>query len=293
MSAPSGESPPRCPAVATALVIATLAFSSPAQAGWTRPPGELYLKLYNRLAIGPGGYTAGGAYVDFGFIAVDTSLQIYAEYGALEGVTVVAGGVPFGFSFGGGDETPYVGPLWAGFRLGSPEALLANLHVALEVRYGFSPGWGEVALFGGVVNGEAWRFAPTEQTHLFDGELQLGYGLPWGLWASARAGMRYGTRDQWDAIAIGHAQLGWSSSVGVVLEAHVNVYQPLHTITRNNLSGAGPTRYVGAGLSVSYWVREHWAISAGVEGGLAFEANFAAPVITLGVEYLGVPGDPR
>jgi hypothetical protein len=97
--------------------------------------------------------------------------------------------------------------------------------------------------------------------------------------------MRYSSRGDLGPIFIGMTQIGWHSDFGLVVEGHVSIHQPVGTVRSNNISGAGGTRYIGAGLSVAYWPVPNWGVSIGVEGGLAVQANAATPSFTLGLEH--------
>jgi hypothetical protein len=101
---------------------ALIALTGAAQAGgWTQPEGAYYAKVWGRLLKGGKGYLAngesaelflrppGGEAVEAPFL--DTSLNVYAEYGLLDGTTLLASAVPYGRAKVEDEVAHYVGPI--------------------------------------------------------------------------------------------------------------------------------------------------------------------------------------
>lgn len=255
--------------------------------GWTQAEGAWYVKAWGRLLSGGRGFVGDGANEALGRDFTDQAFNLYGEYGLLPDTTLVVQATPFGRAAVGDASTLYIGPL----GLGARQRLYAGaVQLAVEGRYFYQPDVGEEVLARGVAGGDAWVYVPTVETHRFDAEVQLGAGLPAGLWLSAAAGLRAHTRDALDPAVIGLAQLGWSSSFGLVAELHGTLYEPLGDVEPPfNVAGTGQTRYVGLGLGLSYWFHPSWAVSLGADSAPFAVANAAAAPLTLGIEHRGGP----
>lgn len=266
---------------ATGLLIATLLAPAPALAGaWTQPAGEAYAKIWARAIIGDHGFLADGGVEPIGVDFIDASLNLYLEYGLSEAITLVVSGNPAGFAKAGDSSTGYSGTL----RLGARHALSTGpIRLAAELFYGVAPGIGEIMLAGGAVNGAQFTYIPTYANHQGGGELSIGWGHPYG-WLAASAGTEFNGADALDHALYAFAQAGLSLSFGLVADVHLTWRHNLGEIEVANVSGAGPTRYVGWGVGLGYWITESVGISLGFDGAAMAQANAATPSFTLGIE---------
>lgn len=265
--------------------------------GWTQAPEAFYARVVNRIIAGERGYDRHGDGQDTGGRFTDWQLQLYGEYGLTEALTLVAFATPAGHArFEDGQRasepgriagsTFYTGPIGLGARYGKP---VGPLRLAVEGRYGYAPPVGEEAVGAGrfvcdAAPCERFTYAPGFSHHRFDGEVQAGLGLPAGLWLSVAAGMQAFAGADLDPAVTGLAQLGWAGPWGLVVEMHFTLHHPLGTLTENQISGTGATRYVGNGLGLSWWFSPHVALTGGIDGAFLAESNAAAASTTIGVE---------
>ncbi len=262
--------------------------------GFTQPEGAHYAKVWGRVMIGHDGHLANGdgaeLYIgvrsdDIGGVAYrDLSLNVYAEYGLFDGTTLIVSGVPYGHARVNRAPTSYVGPLGLGAR---QRLLVAGpLHLAIEGRYAWYPGVGSDVLAFGWSDAGDWTYQPTLEGHRGDAEVQAGLGLPFGLWATASAGGRVTSTAGVDPAILASGQLGWSSPVGVVIDAHLVAYEPLGRVeSPANVAGTGQTRYLGYGFGASWWFSPSWAVTIGADSALYADANAAALPVIIGFEH--------
>ncbi len=247
-------------------------------AGWTQPAGAAYAKLWWRSLVGDRVYFADGSSDALPERYLDQALNLYAEVGLLDELTLVAYANPFGYAKYGDESVSYVGNLQAGLRYG---LALGDARLAVEGHYGYAPDIGEEDL---VRDPKATVvYVPTFETHRADGELQLGYPLPFG-WVAASAGYRWYSREHIDPAVYGFAQLGWSPDP-FTLDFHLNLHEPLGDVDLTNVAGAGQTRYLGVGVGASWWFVETLALAFGFEGVAYAQSNAATPTMTLGLEW--------
>ncbi|MFP4600692.1 MAG: hypothetical protein ACLFVJ_20725 [Persicimonas sp.] len=264
--------------IALGALAATLLASSVAHAkAWTQPEGDGYGKLAIRGIVGDQAFTADGD-LEPSRSFVDLSLRHYVEYGLAEQWTILTHGSPIGFAGYGDESTAYTGPLFVGVRRG---LLDGPFKLAVEAHYGYTPPLGEENL---AAEDAAFRYIPTVETHAAGGELQAGYGFDWG-WAVASAGLRWYSRDAIDPAVMGFAQVGFHATDTIQLDAHAALYEPLGDVEETNVSGAGQTRYIGAGLGASWWLLDDVGVALGLEGAPYAESNAGAASITLGAEW--------
>jgi len=262
---------------ASALFLCTaLAPSTATAGGWTQPSGGFYAKVWDRSLIGSKAYLASGEALEVDSFQ-DHALNLYGEYGLLDQLTLVGFTTPVGWATYGEESTSYVGPSFVGARWG---LLQGAVPLAIEAHYGFAPSVGERDL---APLDPTLAYIPTVATQRVDGELQVGYGLPGG-WATASVGARYFTADGLDPVLTANAQLGYSSSFGIVAELHAGLARPFGDVEVTNVAGAGQTDYLGLGVGVSYWFNDHVGVSAGVDGVVYARSNAATPALTLGIE---------
>lgn len=278
------------------ILLGILAAGPASAAGWTQPEGGHYARVVNRIVSGAKGYDRHGVSQRLFGTYDDWQLVAYGEYGLTDAVTLVAQLVPVGHASFEGEEIPhsgpyqaaatYVGPLSVGARFGLP---FGPVRLAVEGRYGYAPPIGDKPLiedrfFPWTPEKEAFTYTPAVSHHRFDGELQVGVGLPWGFWLSGSGGARAIAGADIDPALIGFAQLGWTSPWGLVVEAHFNALHPLGPIEANNIAGSGETRYIGRGIGLSWWLTDHVALTVGQDGGFGVRSNAAALSRIIGVE---------
>lgn len=284
----------RCALAPALLCLAGIAHAG----GWVRPVGDGYAKLDNRILIAEKGYpAAGGSARDTGGRYSEWALTLYGEYGLTPDLTAVVIATPIGWarfedqrSAAFGDrvnaDTAFMGPIGGGARWG---LLQGRANLAVEARYSYAPpvgdtlvGAGSYDCAGQVCGQFFWQ--PTVSSHRFDAELQLGIGLPWGLWFSGSAGGRaFAGVDQDPALRV-FGQLGWQPLDWLVAEVHVDAWLPAGAVTVDALAGTGQTRYVGQGLSLSLWFTPTLALRVARDGARGVRSNAAAPVYAVGVE---------
>lgn len=274
------------------IVLISLWWVSSAWAGaWNQKEGALYSKVWLHSVVGGLAYIEASPSEPTGGLYIDISLNAYLEYGIVDTFTLLVVGRPVGWGSFNGDsgfnQTAYTGPIGLGFRWGW---LPGRFKLALEGQYSYAPPLGEVRVGQGTVpSGASWFFTPTTSSHRLQAELQAGYGFGFGRgyngWFAAHAGVRYHTRPSLGTAMLGLLQLGVSMPFGLVLDLHFNLYLPFEPITTYNISGAGNTRYIGYGLTASYWFNRYIAITAAVEGVVLAWANAATPAIMFGLEF--------
>lgn len=266
-----------------ALLLAMVLAPSQARAwGWTQPRGAHYLRTWVRGLVGTRGYLASGAARPLGGTFVDLGLHAYLEYGLTDEWTFIALGRPVGWAQFEGRAAVYTGEYVVGLR----RALVRGAwNVAVEVRYGLTPPVGDTPLGAGVIDGAAWRYTPTVESHQFTGELQWGRGLGRVGWITGFVGARYNTAPSLRAVFSAGVQAGARFDFGLLVAASVLTSVPFASFTESDVSGAGNTRFVGWGVDVSYAVTPRWALTAGVGGAFLAEGNAAALPFLLGVEH--------
>lgn len=259
-------------------VIFVLGLGEPAWAGWTQQENAYYAKVWTRALVGSQGFFQDGetrSVSDF----TDVNVSGYLEYGLTSRWTLVGFATPFGYA-DVDSSTGYIGPLGVGARLG---LLTGDLKLALEARYAYRPNVGTDVVGQGVSEGQPWFYQPTVETHQVDGEVQLGYGLPFG-WVRLTGGIRGFSRNFLDPAVIASAQLGYSSG-DFVADVHFNLFEQLGDVELTNVSGAGETRYLGIGLTFAYWFSKQWGVGLTPEGVLYARGNAATPSLMLSLEH--------
>lgn len=271
--------------VATMLVVVADHASA---GGWTQARGDYYLKLSSRTLVGTRAYLSTGlrdAERDLPRYR-DNQLNLYLEYGLIDELTLVVFATPVGRAVMSGNSATYVGPTVAGLRWGF---LRGKVNLALEAHYGYAPSVGDRAIYSEVVvrpdgTDELITYVPAVETHLGEVQFQLGHGFSHGGWIAVTTGARFYSNDAIDTAFTGFVQYGYRFRRPWVLTAHVTVYQPFGDVVVTNISGVGQTRYLGIGLSPSYWFTDHVAVTVGVDGVFYASSNAATPAIVLGLE---------
>jgi hypothetical protein len=263
------------------LVILFVAAAPSALAGgWTQPEGAHYAKVWSRTVVGQSAHTAGGDTVELPERFIDTSLNLYGEYGLTDTLTAVAFGSPIGWSKIGDASTAVVRTMSLGLRRGWR---LGDTRLALEGHYGYSPNIGTDMLSAGEAEGEPFIYVPSFESHRLSAEAQLGHPLGFG-WVSLSAGYRHYTAAALDPVIYSFAQLGWNLSSAWVLDLHFNLHEPLGEVDVTEVLGVGQTRYLGFGLGARYWLTPRFALFGGFEGDVYSRSNAATPSLMLGFE---------
>ncbi len=261
------------------LTVATPAFGG----AWTQAPGSGYAKVWNRTLVGRDAIRADqfSAGLRLDDVYQDHQLQMYGELGLIEGVTWVGYVSPAGFTRFGEERRVYVGPAWTGLRA----RLVRSGNVVLSVQgtAGGRPPVGDTPLFEGLQEGQPIVVRSTAPTGRADAELQLGIGLnPW--WVSMHAGARGFTSAVFGTALSGYVQAGRRIGPRAVVDVHFPIYWTLREIEEIDLFGIANTRYVGFGLTGSYWLTDHLAVTGSIEGVAVAVSNAATPSLNLGIE---------
>lgn len=252
-------------------------------AGWTQPEGAAYAKLSYRGLFGSNAFDTEGGTFELPDAYSDHAVNVYAELGLRDDLTLIVLSNPFGVAGAGDESTTYMGRSAVGLRAGRA---FGSTRLAIEARYGFAPDIGETSVATGVVEDKAYTYVPTVQTQSYTGEIQIGQPLSFG-WLSASVGIRGFSREGLDPAVIGFGQIGWSMSEATTLDLHLNVHEVIGDVDAINVAGAGQTRYLGVGLGYSWWFSKSVAFNAAVEGVAYAESNAATPSLNLGFEYRG------
>lgn len=268
------------------LALVPAIVSSAAAGGWTQPEGAYYVKVWDRsllspregIAFGTDGKTVGGL---SGF--QDHQLNLYAEYGLLDHLTLVGFSTPVGFAAFAGESSVYVGTTGFGARL---RLLDSSVKLAVQGQASYAPPVGDdvIAKEQPEAFGPAVVYVPTVETAAGELQLQAGYGMSWG-WLTGYGGVRANSASAVGHAVTGFAQLGVSRLEHFQFDGHCNLYQSFDAISMVNLSGAGRTSYLGLGLGAAYAVTERAALVIGLEGVAYARSNAGAASMTVGVEF--------
>ena len=269
--------------VARALTLALGVFAlCPATAdasAWARPKGTGYAKIWDRSLIGKQAYIRGRETLALPHGYQDHQLGLYAEWGATDDLTLVLNAVPFGVASYDGNTDPYIG----GFVVaGRYQLRRGALSVSGEVHAGGRPA--QTAPTGeAVVEGQRLIVSPVVGTLLAGGALHAGVGLGWG-WLTGHAGARFHSAEELDPALYAGAQLGWHALGSLDLALNLSLWHALGPVETIQVLGSGQTRYLGFGLSATWWMTPHVGLHAGFEGVAYAYANAATPSLTFGVE---------
>jgi len=264
-----------------ALALSAAAPSTAVAGAWTQPAGDHYAKTWARAIVGSNVFLPDGSVEPLGADFIDVSLNLYLEYGLSDDVTVVVSGNPMGFAKVGDESAAYTGQ----FRFAGRYGLIRGpVRLAAELFYGVAPGIGQAPLFSGVIKGHPVTYIPSIANHAGGGELSLGWGHPWG-WLAATGGVEFNGSDELDHALYGFAQVGFSFGFGLYFDIHVTYRKNLGEIEVANVSGVGPTNYLGLGLGVGFWVTDDVGINLGFDTAPMAESNAGAPSLTLGIEF--------
>lgn len=255
--------------------------------GFTQPVGSYYVKIWDRSLVSPSegaAFDADGKVVSGLSGFQDHQLNLYAEVGWLDGLTLLGFSAPVGWARFGRDSALYMGPTGLGARV---RLLDFAVKVAVQGQYTYAPPLGDAAL-GTETAGPTKRpisisYVPTVSTHAAELQLQAGYAMTWG-WLTGSGGFRANSQDRVGHAATGFAQLGVSRFSPITFDLHANLYQSLDDIEVVNLAGAGRTSYLGIGIGAGYALTERVAVVGSFESVMYAKSNAAAPSLALGVE---------
>ena len=262
----------------TTLLGGVLGTSSVAHAGaWTQPEGEYYAKAWALALVGAGAFDADGDVVDVPDFQL-FSLNYYAEYGLFDRWTILSGGRPVGYAAFDGDSTPYVGEVTLGVRRGF---LDGPVRLGVEAQVGYQGLAGDENLAAPTAS---YTFTPAVASATAKIEGQLGVSIPNG-WIALNAGIKGFTSEDISPAIVGMFQVGYTIAQTVTLDLHAPIN--IHTGDKRpgNITGSGESDYIGLGLGASWWLTDHFAVNAGVDGVAFATSNLSTPALTLGVEF--------
>ncbi len=256
---------------------------------WAVAAGERFVRFSSRTVFGSGGFMVGGDYVDVGSTYIDSDLELYAEFGVTDALTVIGSATAFGYATMGDRATTYIGPLCLAARLGLPRLAerIEGLQLGLEVTAGFNPGFGDQRIGAALLADQRiWEYTATLEHHYFGAALRLGYRLDWGIYLLVQAGVRARNQPKdLGAIFHGTARLGLETEAGVDLEAGLLWLQPTGEVVRSNFSGATGSRQLGASISITLWLIDTFGVFAGAEGNFLAEAARPGPFVLAGLVH--------
>ena len=274
-----------------ALVAILLAMIAPARTasagGWTQPEGAYYAKVWNRTLVGRRAFVTERTTARLPEPYQDHQLNIYGEYGITDEFTLTLNSTALGFATFGDESRVYSAGGALGLRYRMTEGAISS---AVEVQAGLRPGSGLLGSGtvqvdrGGVVETDDFIAEPSVGTGYGSLDFQVGYGLSF-FWLAATGGLRAFTNTELKPAFYINTQIGWITRIGLMLDLHFNWHHSTGSIDRINMYGAGQTRYLGFGLGASWWLTDHFAINAGLDGVFFATANAATPSVLLGVEF--------
>jgi hypothetical protein len=282
---------------ALVVLVGVILPSRAAGFGWVQPPGRCYAKVWDRSWVGAYAYTSAGLR-DMERVPLyqDHLLNLYGECGLSRRVTAHVALSPAGYARTAGAGTFYVGPLSAGLRVGLLTS--GSVRLAVSGRYGYAPAVGDTPLWDSTitVDGEDRRviYQPAVENHLGEVSLGLGRGFSWGrrpAYFGASLGVRLNSAETMDPVLTGEAQLGIAFAA-VDLDLHLHLHEPsFQSVERTNVAGAGQTRFLGFGVTVSYRLSPALALFFNLEGVFYAVSNAATPSLAAGVQSrFGVGG---
>lgn len=267
----------------SAALFLGLLLAAPASAGgWSQQPGDAYVKVWNRTLIGSRVIVTSNKSVVLDGGYQDHQLQVYSEVGLKQRLTWIGHAAPLGLASSGSNRTAYVGPVSTGVRLGLFESGSSVFSAQLTVG-GRAP-FGDTELFRGEIDGERVVVRPTLGTLQGDVELQYGFGFERG-WLAFETGARGFTNGGYNPAVYARAQVGWKPNERWVLDLHIPVHSTLGAITETDVLGVTNTRFLGFGITGSYWVSKGFAVTSSFEGVARATSNAGTPSLNLGVEF--------
>jgi hypothetical protein len=283
-------------ALRTIIIIAlpwlTLSSGTAEAAGWLQAHKACYAKIYDRMLLGKRSYTADGlrSFQDVPAYQ-DHLLNIYAECGISQSVTFTLSMAPIGYATAETDSF-YVGPLILGARIGLKQK--GRWKLALAMGFGVAPGVGDTVLSRSrYVDDDGIEreaiYQPTIDNVLAQLVIEAGTGFKLGSlssYFSSTLGVRINGASQVDHALLVSAQWGFLLfSQRLIIDMHFNLYEPFfQPVTITNTAGAGQTRYLGAGLTLSYWFVKKLALFLTFDGVFYAESNAATPSLGFGIE---------
>ncbi|MFK7928572.1 MAG: hypothetical protein AB8H79_10310 [Myxococcota bacterium] len=265
-------------ALSVGLLLAAPAFAG----GWAQQPGDVYVKVWNRTLVGSRAIVTSNKSVVLDEGYQDHQLQVYTEVGLKQRLTWIGHAAPVGLASYGTNRTAYVGPASTGVRVGLVEGDSSVFSAQFTV--GGRLPVGATELFRGEIDGEPVVVRPTLGTLQGDVELQYGSGFRRG-WLAIETGARGFTSGVYNPAVYARAQVGWKPNERWVLDLHIPVHSSLGAIDETDVLGVTNTRYLGFGLTGSYWISKSFAITSSFEGVARATSNAGTPSLNLGVEF--------
>ena len=277
---------------ALALCLLMVNASAAQAGGWLQARGACYAKVHDRIVIGAKAYSAEGLR-DMQDVPSyqDHSLQLYGECGLSEWVTLTLAAAPIGYAKST-RSTFYVGPLSAGARIGLKRS--GRLRVAASFALGIDAGVGDRPIAESYFDAQDGKrqlaiYQPTFDSMFAVGLVEAGLGFTLGSlpsYLSVALGSRFNSAAGIDHALLAQLQWGLSFFSGALgTDLHFQLYEPYGAaVTITNTAGAGQTRYLGMGLSFSYWLIKQLALFVTVDGVFYAESNAATPALSVGIE---------
>jgi len=285
--------PPIVTLCAAALCAAAWLSPSAALAGaWLQQPRHCYGKLWDRAMFGSKAYSAEGLR-DLQDVPSyqDHLLNIYAECGVHPWVTALIAVAPAGYASAGDRDTFYIGPLSAGARIGLLRE--GQVRLAVSARYGYSPAVGDEVLSTSTFTTDDGRtvqavYQPAVENHFGELQVELGLGFSLGrapAFFTASLGSRLNSAAGVDHLLLAATQIGATFFEQLVIDLHFGLHEPFfQAVELTNTSGAGQTRFLGFGMTFSWWFIDALAVFFNFDGVLYAKSNAATPAFTLGLE---------
>ena len=266
------------------LIWTLLLLPATATAGaWVQEPGHCYGKLWDRSMFGSGAYAATGLRDMLDVPSYqDHQLNIYAECGIHNRVTLLFSATPMGYASSGGKGTFYMGPLSLGSRIGLKTE--GTFRFAAGARYSFAPAIGDAPL----TQSNQAIYQPALENHFGELTIEGGAGFSLGsipAFISTSLGARLQSAKGVDHALIGGIQFGITLIEHLQLMLNLHLYEPFfQPVEITNTAGIGQTRYLGFGLNASYWVMKSLALFFTLDGVFYAESNAATPALLFGLE---------
>lgn len=261
------------------FALAVLAPSTAFAGGWTQDDGAMYGKIWSRALFGSAAFDLDGNQLDTEKFSL-VSLSAYGEYGLHRDLTLVGSMEPIGVAHYGDQTRAYAGRMLVGLR----QRLVSDtLQLALEARLGGSPGWGgerDMAPTDADI-----EFRPTIRSYYAEWDLQLGVPIGGVGWVTAAVGPRWATSPDLSSALHSTLQIGFGPFSGFLFDLHVTHHHTFDPPTTVNAAGATDTRYVGAGVGMSWWIVDAFGINASADIAPYAASNTVAPALQLGVEF--------
>lgn len=257
------------------LFFGILFFHSTAFSQWTQAPGEYYAKAQLGAIVGENAFALDGEIVPVKSFAF-YSLSFYGELG-IEEYTTLSLSTGIGHANYDDENTVYLNPVIMGVT--NQLYLAENVALSTLVRGGFDAGVNDSDLSSNPVI--EFRTA-TELAYIGEGLLQLGLNFD-RFFSSLSGGARY--HSAYGVDILGNLSLGYSFDSGLVPILSLSYNHAIDKPTIVNIAGRGPTRYIGLGLGLGWWMSDHLGFNAEIFTAPFAISNAGAPVFGLGLQF--------